>query len=480
MSAAPAEDGTSTADLVLPLVAVGAAGAAAGYGYVRRVRRTRGRTTPGGTAAPSRSRSAPRPADLDERARAALVEADDRVRAAREELGFAEARFGPEAVAPFASALREAEGELTAAFLMRQRYDEGVPGEEAARRHALAGVVGRCEEAGRRLDAAAGDLGRLRGLEEGVGEALEVAETRFRELTGRTGAVDAVLAGLRARYAATATASVTGHVEQAKDRLLFATDCLNQARQANDTGRREEAARRLRAAEGATAQAAVFLDGVRRLAAELREAASMVPAVLTGAEAELAAARARAASGDGPPDRLSHADSVLASVRREVTAGQPYDPVGVLRRIVRATAPLASGRSGVLPAAALLTARAATAAADAFVTTHRGAVDAAARTRLAEARRLLSSGAPGDRPRADVLALEARELAEQDVRVRGNPYAGAAPGATTAAPGARVPAGAAGAVLGGLLPSGGRGDGPPADSGPPDVRTDSATPPPDR
>jgi hypothetical protein len=138
--------------------------------------------------------------------------------------------------------------------------------------------------------------------------------------------------------------------------------------------------------------------------------------------------------------RIRHADTVLASVREELTARQPYDPLGVLRRIVRAGSPLAAGRTGVLAAAALLTARSATTAADDFVATHRGAVGGTARTRLAEAERLLAAGDPADRPRADTLAREARELAEQDVRVRGNLY-----------PGTGHLSGDAGAFLGGIL-----------------------------
>ncbi|MEV1063251.1 hypothetical protein [Streptomyces sp. NPDC050263] len=479
-SAAVAQDDEkSTVDLVLPLAAVAAAGAVAGYGYIRRVRRTRERTTPGGAGSPPPRTSSPPLAAPDEQACAALVAADNRMRAARAELGFADALFGAEAVASFRRAVREAEHELAAAFRMRQRYDEGVPAEAAARGHALAGIVGRCEEAGRRLDAVAGDFERLRGLEHGgLGEALGVAEGRFRELAGRAGASEAVLAGLRTRYAPTATASVTGNVEQAKDRLVFATSLLNEARQSADSGRPERAARHLRAAEGAVDQAAVLVEGVDRLAAELRTADQTVSAALTGAESELSWIRAQdrerererdrerdrergqeregAPGGAGPPppgelhSRLAHADAVLASVRQEWTGGQLHDPVGVLRRIVRATAPVASGRAGVLPAAALLIARVAVAAAVDFVATHRGAVGATARTRLAEAERLLATGDPADRPTADVLALEARELAELDVRAHGNPYAG--PGA----------AGAGGAVLGGIVPAEDPGSGTPA------------------
>ncbi|WP_327317628.1 hypothetical protein [Streptomyces sp. NBC_01235] len=463
------EDETSAADLVLPLVAVGAAGVVAGYGYIRRVRRTRDRTTPGGVGSPPPPKSSPPLAARDEQSRAALVEADNRIRAAHTELGFAETLFGAEAVAGFHRALHEAESELAAALRMRQRYDEGVPAEEAARGHALAGIVGRCEEAGRRLDSVAGAFGQLRGLERGTGEAVGVAEGRFRELTGRAGASEAVLAGLRTRYAPTATASVTGNVEQAKDRLVFATVRLNQARQAADSGQPERAARHLRAAEGAVAQAAVFVEGVDRLAAELRAAELTIPAALTGAEAELSWVRegrregepegegARAVPGPAGPApgelhaRLSHADAVLDSVRQELTGSQPYDPVGVLRRILRATAPVASGRAGVLPAAALITARSATAAAADFVATHRGAVGATARTRLAEAQRLLATGDPADRPPADTLALAARELAELDVRAHGNPYVGAA-----------GTAGTGGAVLGGIVPAEDPEDGTPA------------------
>ncbi|MFG2278877.1 hypothetical protein ACGFNQ_09345 [Streptomyces asoensis] len=480
-AAATADDGRSTVDLVLPLVAVGAAGAAAGYGYVRRVRRARTRTTPGGTggtpaptpspsrpSSPSPSSSPPAaPGGPDEQAGAALVEADDRVRAARTELAFAGPLCTAEALEPFRRTVDEAAAELAAAFRMRQRYDEGVPAGEEARGHALAGIVGRCEEAVRRLDAVAGEFGRLRGLDRGADDALGAAESRFRELTGRTGAADTVLAGLARRYAPTATACVIGSVEQAKDRLLFATMRLNQARQSADAGRPERAARHLRAAEGAVAQAAVFVEGVDRLAAELRSAERTVPAALTGAEAELVRVRGQASPRPGappettrpgaPPDRtaaLAHADAVLGSVRQELTGGRPWDPVDVLRRIVRATSAVAPGRSGVLPTAALITARSAVGAAEDFTATHRGVVGATARTRLAEAQRLLATGDPADREPAEVLALEARELAERDVRAHGNPY--------PAADGAQGTAGTGGAVLGGIVPADDPGNGTPA------------------
>ncbi|MFJ3303146.1 hypothetical protein ACIPSA_08510 [Streptomyces sp. NPDC086549] len=457
-AAAPEQGGTTATDLILPIAVVVAALVLAGYGYVRRTRRARSRTTPGLVSERPPAQTAH---DFERQARASLVEADDSVRTSREELGFTEARFGAEAVKPFASALRAAQTELTAAFAIRRRYEQGAPGDETARRQALVGIVGRCAEAGRRLDAEAAGFDRLRALEQGVGAALEVAERRFRELAGRTGDAQAALAELGERYVPSAAASVTGYVEQAKDRLVFATTHLNRARQSADSGDGERAARALRAAEGAVAQADVLVSGVERLAGELREAAGLVPTALTGGEAEIAEARRR------PPlipegellARVAHADVALAAVREELTRGRPYDPLDALRRITRAVGLLGVGRAGVVPVAARLAARSAVSAAGDFVSTHRAAVGAEARTRLAEAERLLAEE-PAEYAVADGLAQEARELAERDVRAHGNPYDGAADHAS----------GLAGAVLGGILLAEEPDGGPPASFGGPETR----------
>ncbi|MGW7385693.1 hypothetical protein [Streptomyces sp. NPDC054794] len=462
----PEQGGTSPADLVLPLVAGGAAGTVAVYWYVRRTRRTRRRAASGVV---SERPPQPTAGDFERQAQASLVQADDCVRTSREELGFAEVLFGAEAVAPYAQALRAAETELAAAFAIRQRYERGLPGDEVARRQALVGIVGRCAEAGRRLDAEASGFDRLRALDQGVGDALRVAEGRFRELAGRTAGAQAALDEMRERYAHPAVAPVVGYVEQAKDRLVFATSHLNRARQAADSDDLEEAARRLRAAEGAIAQAGTFLAGVHRLAGDLRRAAGIVPAALTGGEVEIAAARGPAAAVPLPAGelhaRIARADVALAAVRTELTSG-PYDPLDALRRIARAVEQLEVGRTGVVPVAALVVARSATAAAGDFVATHRGAVGAEARTRLAEARRLLAEADEGQGRSlgtpcadADELAREARELAERDVRTRGNPYADAEPAS-----------GLAGAVLGGILLAEETDGGPPASFGGPETR----------
>ncbi|MHB9859314.1 hypothetical protein [Streptomyces sp. YIM S03343] len=461
-----ARDESSDTSLVLPLAVVVAAVLFSVLAYVRRTRRAHSRTTPATPGVVSAEPPVPSLTVLDEQALTALVQADDCVRTSREELGFA-TEVATEVAAdaePFARAVRDAETELAAAFRIRQRYDTGIPADEPSRRHALTGIVGRCAEAGRRLDTVAVDFDRLRAPRLADGRALRAAEARFRGLAARIAAAPAALTAAAARHpasvTASATSSVAGYVEQAKDRLVFATLHLNHAHQAADTGDLARAARQLRSAEGAVANGEILTGAVVRLAGELGAAAALVPASLTGAEAELAGLRGTAASGTGDAIRLARADAALAAVREELASGRPYDPLDALRSVVRAVTPLMTGRpgNGVLGAAAALTARSALAGAEDYVATHLAAVGGEARTRLAEAARLAGGddvSAP-DTAEALALALAARELAERDVRAYGAPLEG--------------PGGLGGAVLGGVLLGEEPDGGPPPSYGGPDTR----------
>ncbi|MFE9876249.1 hypothetical protein [Streptomyces sp. NPDC005784] len=447
--AAP-QDGTTTGDLVPPLVAVGAAGALAAYAYTRRRRRAATRTTPGGgpEVVPLH--------ELDRKARQLLVEIDDCVRVGAEELGLAADRSAGDAVEPFVYDLRQAEAELAAAFRLRQRLDEAeasgvtlAEGEDDSR-EVLEEIIARCQDAGRRLDAAAPGFDQIRALERNAAAAVESAESRFRKVATRTPAAEATIADLHKRYTPATSLPVVGDAGQAKDRLVFTTFHLNQARWYADRGDGAKAAAHLRAAEGALGQAADLVNGVDRLAGELASAAAELPVALAAVEAVRDAARRHPANGSaGLVGQLGHTETLLSGVRH-VTAAGPYDPLDALRRVVEAAAGLARAGGGDVPdgrAYALLPARSALAGASCFIGTHRGAVDSEARTRLAEAERLLGSGSAtlSEVRRADDLAREARRLAERDVRAYGNPAAG------------RGGAGAGGAVLGGILLSDGEG-----------------------
>ncbi|MEU9300528.1 TPM domain-containing protein [Streptomyces sp. NPDC048269] len=473
----PADPGGGTSgengagDFVLPVVAVGAAGALGVYAYRRRKRKDaeigaggRGTTTGPGwpEGAPDRL---PLP-ELDARAKALLVETDDSVRTSTEELGFASAQFGDEAVVPFTAAVEYAKGELTHAFRLRQQLDDAYPEDDAPRRRMLDEIVARCTEASRRLDAESADFDRLRDLEKNAPQALATVEAHFRALSGRTTTAEATLTALTRRYADSASSPVAANPEQAKDRLLFATTHLGEARTAVDGGDNGTAAVHVRAAESAVDQAATLVDAVERRAQELAEAAGKLPGALNETEADLADARGLltgTAEGTSTADlrgRIGRAESVLADVQQEQAGGR-YDPIDALRRVEEADAALDESLSGAreretgrqraaaLLDQAMLSARSAIGAATDYVTTSRGAVGSQARTRLAESGRHLEravsltagdpAGALAEAQQADALARQAQQLAEQDVRAYQDPYGG------------RRSGGGGGAVLGGII-----------------------------
>ncbi|MFI5802457.1 TPM domain-containing protein [Streptomyces sp. NPDC051561] len=478
------EDGVA-GDLVLPVVAVGGAGALAAYAYSRRKKKDQreGKREGAGAAGPVLVPLA----ELDTRARKALVETDDAARTSEEELGFATAQFGEEAARPFSEALDCAKGELTAAFRIRQQLDDAFPEDDPTKRRMLDEILTRCAEANRRLDAESEDFDRLRELERNAPAALESAEAAFRELTGRTSTAEATLTAMTGRYADSAAAPVAGHVEQAKDRLVFATTNLNQARQSLVAGDNSKAAVFVRAAEGAVDQVGTLVDSVERRALELAEAAGKLEGALTETETDLADAGGLVGGtspGTGTADlqgRIARAQAVVRDVRQEVQAGR-YDPIDALRRVEEADAALdealsgtrerenASRRARDLLGQATLTARATIGAAADYISTHRGAVGSHARTRLAEAQRHLeqsaalaadddASAALTEAQQADSLARQAQELAQRDVQG----YGGGGFGGGGGRGGGGQGGGLNGAVLGGIILggilNGGRGGG---------------------
>ncbi|MER5310178.1 TPM domain-containing protein [Streptomyces sp. NPDC002773] len=484
-----ADGGTSGSDLILPLVLVGGAGAVGAYAYLKRRRRTETRTTPQGGQGWGAPKE-PAPPSLDEidgQARRTLVDTDDAVRTSQEELGFASAQFGEEAVRPFTEAVAFAEEQLTASFRLRQKLDDAFPEDDSTRRTMLDEILRRCAEANARLDAESEDFDRLRALERTAPQALDSVEAAFREQTGRMGMAEAALTAMRERYAETAAAPVVGDVEQAADRLVFATTHVDLARRQIDAGDNGGAAVHIRAAEGAVGQAARLIEAVDRRAQELAEAVGRLPGALSETDADLADARGLLkGTAEGVPTadlqgRIARAESVVAEVRRVMEVGR-YDPIGALRRVEEADTALdealegareresGSRRARALLDQAMLTARSAIGAAADYIATHRGAVGSEARTRLAEARRRWEKAhalAEADDPQsalaeaqqADALAQRAQDIAEQDVRTYGNPNGlGGVPGVGGSGGGGLGGAVLGGIILGGLF-GGGRGGG---------------------
>jgi hypothetical protein len=392
----------------------------------------------GGRGGPSAQPPHPPTAELEAQASHALVATDDAVKTSEQELGFATARFGEQAAAPFSAALKSARAELAAAFKLRQQLDDDVPETEPVKRSMLSEISGRCLEASRLLDEQSEAFDELQNLEARAPRVLAEVSSHIDQQNSRSAHSRQTLSQLAAKYTPAAVAVVATCPDQAGERLEFARECVADARKALADDSRGKAAVQLQAAESAADQAEGLLDGIEHMEAELTRASSALPTALREIDADIAEGNAMLAGQ--PDDRaaaVARAQVAASAVRGQVSAGAPFDALAALRTLEEAGTvldrALASARQegerrerarAVLDQA-MLVARSSVTAAEDFITARRGGVGAAARTRLAEAQRHYQEAvAYGSRDpeaalaqaqHADALGQQARSLAEQDV-----------------------------------------------------------------
>ena len=437
-SGSGASSGAATLVVVLALILV----AGGGYLFFRSRSRRRGRET----AAIER----PKPVDpyegtpteqLNYRASAALLDLDERSRAAGTNLDIARSYYGDEAVPGFDRDLAASRDELARAFTIRQELDDEIPEDEPTQRRMLAELLKLTGAASERLKAQAAALDDLREKERTAPQVVEDLRRRIGELQQRLPAQEQKLTSLQQRYASAAATSVAENVREARVRLDAAQQAVDLARQDQASGQAGRSVGRLRGAEDAVGQSATLLDAIDRLADDLVAAEQRVPAVRAETVKDIAEARSLIQSGDrsGLQAQIARAEAALtaADAALRPADGSPSDPLTALRQLeegdlaleqalsVARDAQTQARRSAELLDQALLTARSTTAAAADFIGTRRGAVGPEARTRLAEAQRHLDAAegmarqdpaaALGEARDADRLAQYALEVAQRDV-----------------------------------------------------------------
>jgi hypothetical protein len=415
---------------------------------------------------------------LAREANSLLIGTDERIRAAVDETGFIEAQYGAEEATPFRDAIATARDELGAAFAIRQRLDDGDPEDPPTREAMLTEIVERLRRAGKALDAPAARIQELRDLAKDAPAVLAALPNQAEAQAARVPGAELALQQLRS-YAQPTWAAVAGNVEEARKGLAGARDAIARGRTALDGGDAVAAARQLRLAQEGIAGAGALLDAVERLAATAGDLERRLGAQLEVAEQTLADARgAERDAGDlpGAPEReaeLAAAETALRAAQA-AAAARPLDPVeahhlgaeaqakaaevvAALRRDAEQAAQLVAALETSLVAARDTVERAAD-----FIATRHSGVGREARTRLAEAERLLESaqaarstdprGAYEQARRAHQLAGQAYALAQRDFQ-RWD-HGGPTPGGGGDLAGAIL-----GGIIGGILSGGGRGGG---------------------
>lgn len=436
----------TTIAVVAGAAAVGVGGAA--FGIVRTTRKRRGERA-----------ERERIEQLERESGAALVAADDAVKASAQEVEFARAQFGDAAVAEFSAAVESGRTRLLEAFSLQQRLDDAVVDSAEQQREWLERIVELCASVDDDLDAQADAFQRLRDIERNAPQALAAVAARRAETETAATAASAELERLRTIYASDVLSALADAPAQASSLLAFAREREALAGQAIASGTAApapgsegggdgaatasgRAALAIREAESAVAQAATALQAIMSRGSDLAAVETACAALVAELEGDIAAARTLP-DHDGSVGATAAATEQQVALARAELSGSQRRPDRALQALEAANAAIDSailaGREAER-ARQLLDANLARAGeqirqAQAYIEATRGAVDASARTRLSEAQAAYSRaeasrssdphGALREAQRASALAGEAQRTAEWNVsQSRSNGYGG--------------------------------------------------------
>lgn len=374
-------------------------------------------------------------AELDGRSAAALVRVDDALHTSEQELGFAQAQFGPERTGEFEQVIARAKDQITEAFRLRQTLDDAEAGTEPQIRETAVRILYTVGQVSEALDAQAEAFDRLRKVESRAGETLDALDRSAATLRERIEVARTTLATLGARYPADALLSVAGNPGLAADLLGEVDGALARGRQAVTDGDRGLAVRYARATEEALDQVTTLLNAVDRAGEELATTGARLDAALASISSDVEDAQLLAPQR---PEVVARAQEARAAIAQgQAARGGQGDPLLALHTLTQAEAdidtalaPMRSAEDRQLRAKRLLDQNldeltSAIRATTDYIGTRRDAIGPEPRTRLREAGRLFTKaawkqssdpeGALATAQRAQGLVREAQVLAQRDV-----------------------------------------------------------------
>lgn len=335
--------------------------------------------------------------ELSRRAGTLLVRADDAVREADDELGYAIAQFGAERARPWADALKAARGHVAEAFRLRQALDDSVPDSDREKREWTLQIIALCERALESIAEQDAAFSGLRGEEANAEGSLRDLVRRIEDATARLESAQRLLEELDGRFASTTLAGIRSHPAEARTLLERADDLADDAARGISASGVSSVSGILAEGERAVRRADALLDAIDRTARDLDSADAALDRLRASTAADLAEARAER---DSAPDADSGAAIIAAIAAVEgFSPSTPADPVADLDRLGDAVSQLdlalASSRNQKQRFAharaayegTLVSARSQIAVVSDLVASGRAGVSA--RTRLAEAERQL-------------------------------------------------------------------------------------------
>ncbi len=416
---------------------------------------------------------------LGRQANSLLIETDDAMRTADQEIGFAEAQFGEAQAAPFKAAVENARQELAAAFSLSQKLDDETPETPEQRRQMLQEIIDRSTKAKAIVAEQQASIDQLRELEKNVEGVLKQTGVDAAAVEGRLGASADVVARL-GRYAPASWQAVAGNREAATQKLAAARAALSAGLAAVTAGKRDEAAVDARIAQSAVVEVGRLLDGLEQTAQSLDDMAGKLPALLQHVQADVSQAQASVSAGTSPDAKpaIDRAAAALAQATALAAAGAP-DVMAAYRQATDASTAIDQTLAGIRDTeaarqGAVAAAQAAIQTAESSIAQASSVIDAyaripsvgrRARTRLAQAQSWLDRAntlLPTDPAGAKQAAQNADQLADaaaQDVESNvggARPPVGRGMGAPSQGGGSGAVPFFLGAILGGIFSGGGR------------------------
>ena len=442
--------GSSALPLLLGGGAVAAGGAAAWTVYKRRKNKEnddmlfgkrKKQAASGG--APADQASGPAAMTVEQlrtQAGSALVQADDTVRAAAEELSYAQAQFGLSATDAFTAALDSARKHLSRCFELRKILDDDIPETEPQQRQMYTEILQHCSEAVGEIRAQEEAFNKRRGIEANLPTSIAESTQRADETEQAIVMAETILVTLSAAYPASSLTSVAQAPEQARRLLAAGRTALDQARASVEASQEATAVEQVRIAQGSIAQAGQLAAQVTGARERLQSAAKDLEAAIASISSDLV--DAKRLEGSVPAATLAplvaDAEAAVAEGRQASGANPSGDPLAALDHLARAEAaidaalaPAREREENDSRARASLGSRLArlnsqVESVTSYITTYRGAVGPSARTALSEAARHATAAttvqttdpvaALAEVAAAEPLVAQAQALAEADVR----------------------------------------------------------------
>jgi hypothetical protein len=375
-------------------------------------------------------------AELARQASIALVRTDDVVRSSEQEMEYARAQFGDDAIGAFVTALQAARGHLDEAFSLQQKLDDEIPDTDQQKREWYERIVQLCTSSTQTLEERKAEFDELRGLEQDAPAALENVRKLRTAAAAEIDRAEKILAELGSTYSPDAFSSVAGNVDEARSRISFTDAGIQAAQQALDGGRSGDAAVSIRAAEGAVQQATQLEDAVEKAQTDLKAAAERAADLVAELNGDVQAAQAL-------PDPDGRVAQVVTATQQGIQQSQAFlgapggNPMAALRVLDAANgsidAVIKNAREEqqrtdqarkALPGV-LQRADAQISAAENYILNRRGGISSTARTRLSQAQanqREAYRVADSDPVRALSLSQLADGLATQALQAAQNDF----------------------------------------------------------